>query len=332
MKNLDNQIAAIVVTYKPDLRHLTKLLTSLREHAQWLIIVDNGATTDIVSLLDDNDIFISLNENLGLAAAQNIGIERALTLGAEFIYLSDQDSLPHPDMMKTLELAHRNNHARTPPVAAVGPITIDERTNTITSFWLVDRHGWPQQYQHVDSQETEVEVGFLIASGSLIARSAIQSVGGLKSSYFIDHIDTEWCLRCMRTKKFRLLGIPAAKLQHRMGDKVRRAWFLRWRQVVTHSPLRDYYRFRNTIQLLRDNSMSNGWRIYFLWQLLKFATYFLTIGEWRWKRAHLMSLGLWHGLRDIGGRLDVLSGKCASIPMNSLDPNSRSYKQKYSHD
>jgi rhamnosyltransferase len=321
MDSCHNRIAAVVVTYQPDPDHVQALFATLREQAQWLIVVDNGATMNMVGLLHENDVLIPLGDNLGLAAAQNIGIERALSMEAEFVYLSDQDSLPYPGMLKKLESAYRQNETKEFPIAAVGPITIDARTNTL-GFWIVDRHSLPQQYQPKNKDNRIVKISFLIASGSLIAASVIRAIGGMRSAYFIDRVDIEWCLRA-KASGFHLLGVSAAKLQHRLGDEVRRIWFFRWRQVTTHSPLRSYYMFRNTLLMLRDTTMDAKWRTYHLKGLAKLAVYFLVFTGNRWQRACLMTRGIWHGLRGVSGRLDMASGKCTDIPMNSLDPRSR---------
>lgn len=313
-----NRVASVVVTYRPEVEQLSMLLKALRESTQWLIIVDNGSAMDLGELMDDDDVFIPLHDNLGLAAAQNIGIERALQLGAEFVYLSDQDSMPYPGMVEILARAFRKSLAEGLAVAAVGPVTIDERTG-ISSFWVVDRQGWPSRYRPQSVDEDVVDVGFLIASGSLLSSSAIRTLGGMRSSYFIDHIDTEWCLRA-RASGFRLLGVPSAKLQHCLGDEVRRVWFFGWRQVMTHSPLRDYYMFRNTLQMLRDVPMSAKWRAHFLWRLVQFAVYFLIFSGERLQRARMMACGLRHGIRGVNGRLSPASFECVDTVTLSLDP------------
>jgi rhamnosyltransferase len=144
----------------------------------------------------------------------------------------------------------------------------------------------------------------------------------MRSQYFIDHIDTEWSFRA-RKAGYRLIGVPAARLEHRLGDSVRRVWFFGWRQVMAHSPLRDYYMFRNTLLMLRDTPMGMWWRLHFLWRLLQFGVYFLGFAHGRWLRCRRMVLGLWHGIRGAGGRLDPATGACARLPVSPLEPEGR---------
>ena len=117
----------------------------------------------------------------------------------------------------------------------------------------------------------------------------------MRSEWFIDHIDSEWCLRT-RSQGWILLGVPDAVLHHRLGDKVSRIWFLRWRQVAHHSALRDYYMFRNSILLARQSYVPLRWKLFFLSRLVQFAGFFLVFVPQRQHRMALMAQGLRDGL------------------------------------
>lgn len=312
-------VAAVVVTYEPEPDGLRALLRALRPQVDWLVLVDNASSHDVASLVPpDLEIeFRHLDQNIGLAAAQNVGIERALDFGAAYVFLSDQDSLPPADLVHSLM---EQSDAGGAPLAAAGPLAVDGRTQ-LPSFFVTERHGRPGRWYLSAAADVPgaVEVAFLIASGSLLSTDAIRAIGAMRSHYFIDHIDTEWCFRA-RQAGYRLLGVPAARLEHRLGDSVSRVWFFGWRQVMSHSPLRDYYMFRNTLLMLRDTPMSLRWRLHFLWRLLQFGGYFLPFGKERWLRCKRMALGLWHGLTGRGGRLEPDTGTCTAVPASRLDP------------
>jgi rhamnosyltransferase len=305
---------------------LQALLCALRPQVDFLVLVDNASSLDVAGLVPTGSgiEFRRLEQNIGLAAAQNLGIERALEFGADYVLISDQDSLPPVRLVQQLAAAFEFPGTGA-PVAAVGPMTVDARTG-VPSFFVVERHGHPQRYrpQHLadGGEPRPVEVAFLIASGSLLSADAIRAIGAMRSRYFIDHIDTEWCFRARRAG-YRLLGVPAACIEHRLGDSVRKVWFFGWRQVMAHSPLRDYYMFRNTLLMLSDTPMRLTWRLHFLWRLLQFGVYFLGFTGDRWLRSRHMLLGLWHGLKGQGGRLDPSTGACVPLPASSLEPGGR---------
>jgi rhamnosyltransferase len=191
-------------------------------------------------------------------------------------------------------------------LAAVGPATIDSRTGE-TAFFVVENAGLPKRWKLPASAKEcpkYVEVGFLIASGTLIPMDVIRHIGKMRSSYFIDHVDTEWCFRA-KAAGYILLGVPAAKLSHSLGDTVKKIWFFGPRQVMYHKPLRDYYMFRNTLLMLRETQMSLTWKWHFLFRLFQFAVYFLVFSSERKQRVIYMAKGLMHGFSGESGALNT---------------------------
>ena len=164
-----------------------------------------------------------------------------------------------------------------------------------------------------------VFASFLISSGTLIDLHKLIELCGMRSEYFIDHVDTEWCLRAL-VKGYQLLGIHNAKMIHSLGDKAKKFWFFGMRNISEHTPLRDYYMFRNTLLMLKDVTMSFTWRIFLLFRLVEFFVFFLIFSKERSLRFQLMILGLRHGYSNIRGRLDLKTLKCDPIARTSLDP------------
>jgi rhamnosyltransferase len=335
-------VCAIIVTYNPEPRNFQALLHILLGQVGRLVIVDNASGADVRTWLPAAQSAkvdcIRNPYNQGIAAAQNAGLARAMTWkDCRYVLLSDQDSVPAPEMVlrlrsalqkaeESLTVESRNVVKTEDPshVAAVGPRSIDMRTGA-DSFFVVDQGGWPERMLPPPSalsnkaRSTTIEVSFLIASGSLVPVDVLRALKGMRSNYFIDHVDTEWCLRA-RAAGFRLLAVPEAHLHHQLGDSVERIWFFGPRQVAYHTPLRDYYMFRNTLLMLRDVPMSLVWRVHFLMRLVKFAGYFLTLGDHRLQRLRHMWLGVRHGLRHVSGRLRPGTNACEALTVNELDP------------
>jgi rhamnosyltransferase len=263
---------------------------------------------------------ISLGDNMGIAYAHNIGIEWAHDHSADYVLLLDQDSVPCTDMVKKLMATLNSNAARNLDIAAAGPAYEDPRTGH-RSYFMVSQFGIPYRYKpdKINQPSNLVVVNFLISSGTLIPIGALLNLGGKRSNYFIDHVDTEWCLRA-RASGFSLLGVHDALMMHSLGDKVKRVWLFYTRSVAYHSSLRDYYMFRNTLLLLRDVKMSVIFQLFLLSRLLQFATYFLIFASDRRQRLRCMLLGLYHGIQGIGGRFDIKTGLCTPIPLTKFDP------------
>jgi len=319
-------VVAVVVTYLPDFKVLEQLLDSLIPQVKSVIIVDNGSHLDFQVFNNKHHTpavkVLHLGENRGIASAHNEGIQCALDSGAGYVLLMDQDSVPSQDMVEKLmaALIVRESKSAAIPIAA-GPVCIDPRTNT-KSFFIIERKGIPSRLESAVSyspNNLSVEVSFLISSGTLINLKLLKNIGGMRSNYFIDHVDTEWCFRA-RANGYSLLGVWGAEMTHSLGDNVKKVWFFGWRHVAYHSPLRDYYMFRNTLLMLRDVQMTSSWRLHFIWRLVQFAGYFLIFTPSRWARLSKMCLGLYHSLKNVRGKLDVTTSSCREVLITSIDP------------
>jgi len=330
-------VCAVVVTYNPEADSLRTLLPALLSQAGRVIVVDNGSAADVGQLLsdgcEDRVELVRNDRNLGVAAAQNAGAARAMAWSeCRYVLFTDQDSLPAPHMVRRLRdallKADLSATLQDPAqVAAAGPQSVDVRTGE-ASVLIVEQWGWPGRWLPPEGspgasahEAGSYDVSFLIASGSMVPVPVLRTIRGMRSNYFIDHVDTEWCLRA-RAAGYRLLVVPAARLHHRLGDSVKRLspFGGRGRRIFYHAPLRDYYMFRNTLLMLRDVPMPITWRLHFLIRLLQFAGYFLMLGDQRGQRLAHMWLGIRHGWRRVSGRLDTATRLCEAISATELDP------------
>lgn len=314
----NEQIAAVIVSYNPDVDSFIKMLEVLLPQVNYAILVNNSPSFYISPVAqefsDENIELLQMSENIGIAAAQNAGIERAVVLGADYILLLDQDSLPSNSLVA--ELLDAIVSVRDVGVAAVGPVIVDRRTEKMYHF-MIDYMGGPRRVIPVRNSSA-IEVAILPSSGTLIPVSVLKKIGGMRSDYFIDHVDSEWSSRA-RAKGYKLLGIPRTTLKHQFGDAVKKIWFFGWRDVIFHSPLRNYYDVRNTLLMLDGSNMPIKWKIYFLRRILR-LWYFLFFSNDRWLRFGLIFLGIVHGLKGVSGRLQPVGGQCSTMPVSKIDP------------
>ncbi|WP_349607979.1 glycosyltransferase family 2 protein [Cupriavidus sp. DF5525] len=300
------EVCSVVVTMNPEVEHFQQLLVALACQVGHVFVIDNGSNAPVRECLEqacarDDVSLIALESNQGIAAAQNVGIRLALKSGAEFVLLSDHDSLPHDDMVAALLGALGARRGAGGKVAAVGPVSIDRRTGTASKFVRLTWRG-VRRCGCDDAADGIVPADFLIASGCLIPAEALNAVGLMNEGYFIDHVDTEWCLRA-RHQGWEILGVCGALLDHTLGDSVIRVWLGRWREVPVHSPVRDYYMFRNTVRMLLTTPMSIAWRITHLYRLSQFAVFFGLGMSPRFRRIRLMTKGIIDGIKGRGGAL-----------------------------
>ena len=101
-------VGAVIVIYFPDQEVLGRLLRALAAQVAYMAVVDNGAKESTRSFLQglaaewpSLEIFFQ-GQNVGVAAAHNVGIARMRTRGCTHVLLLDQDSIPAPDMVEKL--------------------------------------------------------------------------------------------------------------------------------------------------------------------------------------------------------------------------------------
>jgi len=102
-------VDCIIVTYNPDPGLLAKVLATLAPQVRVCYIINNGAPS--FGAAAGNARVVNLGANYGIAYAQNRGIEMALADNAEFVLLSDQDTLYPEDFVARLLSAYAEYHA-----------------------------------------------------------------------------------------------------------------------------------------------------------------------------------------------------------------------------
>lgn len=296
------RVDAVVVTYRPDLDQLSALLVALSPQVAHIHVVDNTPAEDarteglLGRLRAENVSLLPLDDNLGVAKALNVGISVAKAAGASHVLLSDQDSLPAPDMVDRLLEAHVDLRDRGEKVGAVGPTFTDEHTGTTFPF----QASIPGKffYGHVRPAPGRplVEALSLITSGTLIPMRVLDDIGAMREDLFIDKVDIEWCHRA-RAAGWKLFGSGQARMFQRMGEAGLRVWFLHWRRESVYPPLRLYYQSRNYVALAREPWIQWRWKVRNGWYTLGVVYSQVVFGRRRLQAMRMAVRGLADGIR-----------------------------------
>jgi rhamnosyltransferase len=238
-------LAAVIVTYNPQMPHLEALLQQLLTQVGCVVVVDNASNAEVQSALTqlqlDRLTVQCLDENSGIATGQNTGLQLAFEEGCDAVVFFDQDSTITDNFIPALSTGLIDPH-----VSIAAPVFYDEQQGF--GYPLVDilPSGRRKKYRP-EELKGPIDVSVAISSGMLVRRSVFEQVGLLDERLFIDYVDTEWCLRCA-AQGIAIRVIPAASMTHSIGDKsLSFAGF----RVPVHSPVRRYYRIRNAFHLMR---------------------------------------------------------------------------------
>jgi rhamnosyltransferase len=231
-------IAALVVTYNPDLQQVNKTVHSIAKQVSYCIIIDNGNTIFNFQGIE-NVIIVNLGRNYGIAYAQNRGIELAQQHNAEFIVLSDQDTIYPPNYIERNIIAYQE--LKDHKLAALAPVFYNSRKQTKSP--VMDK----KFSSTTDFSKTYIKTAQAIASGIFIVATSLRDIGGMNEKLFIDYVDFEWCWKAIALG-YEIFTISDLIINHDLGDD---AIMVLGRQVTVRNDIRYYYMIRNGCYLAR---------------------------------------------------------------------------------
>jgi GT2 family glycosyltransferase len=210
-----------------------------------ILVVDNGSTDGTVPLIRKRFSHVAIlenGENLGVAAANNLGIRYALDTGADLVMLLNNDTLVDPPALRQLVCVLSQD----PGLGAAGPWmyyaqpadrlwcagnSIDWRLGGSTRLWA-DR---PAREVPVQGP---YEVEFITSCAVCIRRQLFEEIGLMDERFFIYYDEADWFVRAA-TRGWRFAIVPEARIWHRVSAAMGES-----------SPATDYYMMRNALLFL----------------------------------------------------------------------------------
>jgi GT2 family glycosyltransferase len=250
MKN----IFAITVNYnRPD--STMKLLKSLGKikaegFKLSIIVVDNGTNSKFTLEDENKDVnVIRPGTNTGFSKGNNIGIQKAIELGADYLMLINNDTIADPNLViNMLSVIERDER-----VGIVCPKIYFEKGAEFHKdrysqkdlghvIWFaggfMDWENAKSIHRGVDEvdggqYDKSEPIDFATGCCMLIKREVIEKVGLFDERYFLYYEDADLCLR-VRRAGFDIVYAPAAFLYHENASS-----------SGSGSPLHDYFLTRN---------------------------------------------------------------------------------------
>ena len=219
-------MAGVVVLYRPGTEVLGHMGSYL-DQVDVLYALDNSEEPDATLVRSLECLpkvrYLANGQNLGVAAALNLGARMAIAEGRQWLLTMDQDSVATPGMVtKMLECV---DEAGVDRVGLVSPFHVQ------VGGALREPAG------------RCVPVVTPMTSGSLVRLEAFEEVGPFLEELFIDQVDREFCLR-LHMAGWSVVQAGEAKLSHRVGD----VHFHRLpvpMYTSNHPAVRRYYMTRN---------------------------------------------------------------------------------------
>lgn len=283
------KIYAVIITFNPNVDNVFKLVESLLLQSVNVVVVDNNSNnkSDLNSLMLAHTIM--LDDNLGIAKAQNIGIDYAEKNNAEYIVFFDQDSSIPDNYINNLMFDYKQLKIQGLKIGAIGPRFIDDRHDFYYKTISLSKSGFRKKMD-VSNITQPIHSSLLISSGSLISVETLKNVGLMRENYFIDYVDTEWCIRA-ESQGYKNYMSSKAVMRHTIGDKILQFGFF---NVPVHSPFRRYYRVRNAMYMLHEPHVP--FLLFIREMIFNFVHQMILVCSEKEKKAYLKSY--LNGIRD----------------------------------
>jgi rhamnosyltransferase len=292
-----NNICAVVVTYHPDI-DLCERIKQIRHQVDKLLIVDNNSAPDCVEMIrrisTDLDVDVIENEsNLGVAEALNQGFKFAECFDGRYSWVLtlDQDTYCCSTLIQQLTSSYEDCPFRD-EVGIIGTNYQEKTTARIL-------------FENAQADENWAEVQNLPTSGCITSLAAFSEVGDFRRDLFIDHVDTEYCMR-LRDKGYRVLISTKIGMIHPLGyyrvSKLHK-WIRGSSMITNYPPLRHYYWTRNGVTLIRENFRRDvSWSLHQAYYLFfrRIVTLLLFEDKKIIKIGNIV-LGVWHAVLSRGG-------------------------------
>ena len=283
-------ICAVIVVYYPDLEILNKNISAIWQQVGGVVLVNNTPDPLCLAGLNEDVKVIETGRNLGLGAAQNIGMHYAFNLNFEFVVQFDQDTLPADDYISNVYGCFHDLQKRGHCVGLVGANVTDIKTGKAVK---------PKLNPNLLLGRYEI-VNEVLSSGSLIPLGTFVKVGELDEAMFIDLVDFEYCWR-IRAEGLLVVRPLSARIYHDLGDGVFEIYGHRLFGIC--SPFRHYYQFRNTLMLVLSGRSSLLWSAKNVLKLLFKLIFFPILLDRGFLRLRFMLKGLLGAIMGRGGAL-----------------------------
>jgi len=280
-------VLAIVVTYHPD-SSFAERFECLPSQVDAVLIVDNDSGPAAVSMLREAASRLNLrlllnSENLGLAAALNIGVADAIAGGYEWALFFDQDSAPAHNVFEGLREAYDHFPSKN-KLAVIGSNYSEPQTEKLR-FSSLGSNSCPWRERRV-----------VITSGSLLSLRIYRMLGPFRNDYFIDCVDLEYCLRA-RSAGFKIIVSTQPLMTHGIGQPTRHRVPWREIEVSNHNRLRRYYMIRNSIDLAKRYFLREpAWVLASLWTRFNSLLFLCFFERDRLAKVKYSAMGLLDGL------------------------------------
>ena len=294
----DQMIVAVVVTMNrpADLDRLLSRIMGQRRRPSAVVVVDNGLLDETRVVLASHPAALHLpsKRNLGGAGGFILGIMQALALGAELIWIMDDDGYPETDTcLGELENAMAAGH-----YDMVSPLILDITEPSRLAFFYY-LNGRPLNRRDQLKSQASVPQFAHLFNGALLRSETFERYGLPRLELFFRGDETDFLYRLKRDGA-RFATICSIGYLHPSGARDTVPIMSgRYHAVIPQSRVARFYYYRNRGNLFREYRLLRA----ALYDLIRYSWAFLVSGRGDWRAFADWASALRRGWKRDFGRL-----------------------------
>lgn len=285
---MTDTICAVVVTHRrPD--ELAKSLDAVSTQTRppdHLVVVDNDSDPHVREIVEGQPVastYLGSRRNLGGAGGFALGMLHALALGADWIWLADDDGRPGDSEVLATLLACADKYG----LAEVSPMICDMDDPALLAFPLRRGLVWRRRVDEIRTAPSDDLLPGIahLFNGALFRASTLEAVGVPDLRLFLRGDETELHRRLLRTGLPFGTSLQTVYLHPQGGDEFRPILGGRMHTQYPDNATKRYFTYRNRGYL----QSQPGMRKLVFQEWMRFGWFFLVTrrdpaGLWEWIR------------------------------------------------
>ena len=292
MNDMKNNVAAVVVTYnRKELlsQCLNKLLHQELVSCD-VVVIDNASTDGTKEMIEEQHkvpevIYINTGANLGGAGGFECGVEKAVLLGYEYVWIMDDDTLPEKDALKQFFAADKELNGNWGFLSSVAYWTDGNICKMNIQKKTIFKHIGEKEY---NSKYAPIVMCSFVSL--LVKSSVIKEVGLPIGKYFIWTDDYEFTGRI--SSKYPCYMVPSSKAIHAMQNHTR----VDFATDDISRIGRYHYIYRNDVHCYRRYGIK-GWMYIILKDIYTIFNVFKNSNEGKIKKIKVLIKGVKEGIK-----------------------------------
>ena len=190
-----------------------------------LYVIDNYSNDDTLQILekvnDSRMVIIKNKTNLGVAKANNQGIEKSISDGCNQVLLINNDVEFEPDLIKKLlDVQQKHNCSLVVPKM----MYFDMPNNLwYAGAWFLKTKGYMPLHRGMNEldegqYDRTIQVEYGPTCCLLIKSEVFQDVGLMNEKYFVYFDDTDFSYRVRKDGRHKMFYFPNVKFYHKVGS------------------------------------------------------------------------------------------------------------------